>query len=155
MSAPSLERIGLHGLFGTTSSRLLSIATRGWFPPVMSVGASIVDVLAYPQSYSEAWMPYIAIGESNVSVDEATELVDEIHRKTADIRAVRNTYFAKAMFGLDEPTGDDYGLLESGLFNFPDEGGVMGARWTFNTAIDKDNLDDIDIECAITILHGA
>ena len=152
MRGPSIQRVALHGFYGSSSSRLLSLATRGWYPYILSVGETIVEALVNPSSFSNAWMDYIAIGESNASAQDAFSLVDEIHRKSSDVYANRNTYFASATFGLDEPTGDDLQILEIGIFNASSEGD-MGIRWTLNTVLDKDNLDDIVVECAITVLH--
>ena len=154
MGEPSVERIITHGWYGATPSRVGSVSSNGWYPPVLSLGESLVDVLAYPGSYSTAWMPYLAIGESNLVVGLTPNMAEEIYRKIGSVHAIRNTYFIEATFGLDEPTGDGYELREIGLVDAEDEGNLV-IRWTLNTETDKDNLDDVDMECAVTILHGA
>lgn len=115
----------------------------------------IAHTLADPSIKADAWMPYIAIGSSNQAEDETndTALWSEIHRKAGTVTVIRNTYYVKATFGQDEPTGDDQTIYEIGIFdNLVD--GTLGRRWVVNTGISKDNIDEIIIECAVTILHG-
>ena len=59
----------------------------------------------------------------------------------------------KATFGQDELTGDDWSICEVGIFDAAADG-VLGRRWVLDTPIPKDNIDELEIECAITIVHG-
>jgi len=117
----------------------------------------LVGVLGNPTAESMPWMVYIAIGDDNTRTNEfaETHLVSEIHRKKGDVKVRANTYFVRAIFGQDEPTGDDIEIKEIGIFD-SEEGGTMGARWILegDGIIDKDNIDEIVIECEVTILHG-
>ena len=115
----------------------------------------IAKTLSNPFDESAEWMPYVAIGTSNQAEDEDndTALWGEIHRKLGSVWVIRNTYFVKATFGQDEPTGDDLTIYEIGIFDDPVTG-VLGRRWVLPTGQSKDNIDEIVIECAVTILRG-
>lgn len=115
----------------------------------------IAGLLADPRSEVRPWMPWVAIGASNIESDELyeTALWEELHRKRGDVSVTANTYFVRATFGQDEPTSDDLVIREIGIFDAA-SGGVMGKRWVLNTGVEKDNVDEIVIECAVTILHG-
>ncbi|MCK5609191.1 hypothetical protein KAR91_45375, partial [Candidatus Pacearchaeota archaeon] len=115
----------------------------------------IAALLADPRSEVRPWMPWVAIGASDIEGNELydTALWDELHRKLGDVSVTANTYFVRAAFGQDEPTADDLTIYEIGIFDAA-TGGVMGKRWVLNTGVDKDNVDEIVVECAVTILHG-
>lgn len=117
----------------------------------------VVGVLASPDTMVLPWMPYIAIGTSNIKEEDVsgriTSLMAEVHRKQGTVKVIANTYFVRAEFGQDEPTADDLTLYEIGIFD-AETGGTMAERWVLDTGISKDNIDEIVIECAITILHG-
>lgn len=115
----------------------------------------IAELLADPRSEVRPWMPWVAIGSSNIESNELyeTALWEELHRKLGDVSVTANTYFVRATFGQDEPTADDLTIYEIGIFDAATDG-VMGKRWVLNTGVDKDNIDEIVVECAVTILHG-
>lgn len=111
--------------------------------------------LAEPFNETDAWMPYIAIGSSDEAGIEwlDNQLYGEIHRKAGEVYVIRNTYFVKATFGQDEPTGDSLSISEIGIFDDP-VSGQMGKRWVLDTPVSKDNIDEIIAECAVTMLHA-
>lgn len=115
----------------------------------------IARILADPSAEAAPWMTYIAIGESDIAEDEVHDsaLYNEIHRKEGTVWVVRNTFFIKATFGQDEPTGDGYTIKEIGIFDDP-TAGILGRRWVLGAFVDKDNLDEVVVECAVTILRG-
>lgn len=115
----------------------------------------IAALLADPRSEVLPWMPWVAIGDDDTVGNEIydTELYGEIHRKRGEVTVRANTYFVRATFGQDEPTGDDLEIKEIAIFDAASDG-VMGKRWVLGTAVDKDNVDEIVVECAVTILHG-
>lgn len=115
----------------------------------------IAALLADPRSKVRPWMPWVAIGSSNIASNEPyeTELWEELHRKRGDVSVTANTYFVRATFGQDEPTSDDLTIYEIGIFDAASDGN-MGKRWVLNTGVAKDNVDEIVVECAVTILHG-
>lgn len=115
----------------------------------------IAPVLGDPRSKDKPWMLYVAVGTGNTPVDKFKDVAldEEVHRKEGDVRVVANTYFVRAVFGQDEPNSDDLTLYEIGIFDSPTNG-KMGARWVMDTGMSKDNIDEIVVECAITILHG-
>jgi hypothetical protein len=116
---------------------------------------TIAQLLATAPNYTAAWMPYIAIGSSNQSQPEEYShiLYDEKHRKLGEVWVRANTYFVRAVFGRDEPNADDVTVYEIGIFD-ADTDGNLGRRWVLATPITKDNVDELVIECAITILRG-
>jgi hypothetical protein len=116
----------------------------------------IAEVLANAPNETQAWMPYIGVGSSDIDGDDArdTDLWSELHRKLGTVTSRANTYFIRATFGQDEPTGDGLTIREVGIF---DEltGGKLGKRWVLSNEESKDNIDEIVVECAVTILHGS
>lgn len=116
----------------------------------------IARILADASSETAPWMTYIAIGESDIAEDEVHDaaLYDEIYRKAGTVWVVRNTFFIKATFGQDEPTGDGFTVKEVGIFDDP-VAGILGRRWVLDSPVSKDNLDEIVVECAVTILRGS
>lgn len=114
----------------------------------------IVAILANPPSiHGEVWMGYIAIGIGTTASWDTGELENEVYRKVAVVRSIKNTYLASATFGQDEPTEDNLAITEIGLFDDAVSGN-MTKRWFLNTAIAKDNIDEIPIQCAIVFLAG-
>lgn len=114
------------------------------------IGLTKAIVLADPDFFDIPWMGYIAIASS--AENNGGFLVDELHRKQAEVWVIRNTYFAKATFGLDEPTADDLVIKSVGLFHQA-IGSKMGEIWILDSPVDKDNIDEIVIEVAVTIIH--
>lgn len=116
----------------------------------------IAEVLANAPNETQAWMPYIGIGSSDIEGDEESEttLWTELHRKLGTVTARANTYFIRATFGQDEPTGDGLTIKEVGIFDAA-SGGNLGKRWVLANDESKDNIDEIVVECAVTILHGS
>jgi len=111
-------------------------------------------VLADPSVESLPWMPYIAIGSGDAADSELSDALEtELYRKLGTVFVKSNTYFITATFGQGEPDTDDLEIKEIGIFSAASNG-TMGARWVLATAVDKDNIDVIVIECAVTILHG-
>jgi hypothetical protein len=131
-----------------------SLVTPGDIETVVGL-VDIASVLAKPFDETQPWMPFIAIGSSTLAENEVTdtELWEELYRKEGEVRVVRNTYFVKATFGQDEPTADDLSISEIGIFD-ANADGVLGRRWVLVTPVVKDNIDEIVVECAITMLHG-
>jgi len=115
----------------------------------------IAEVLANAPNETQAWMPYVGIGSSDIEGDEEAEtsLWTELHRKLGAVTVRANTYFIRATFGQDEPTGDDLTIKEVGIFDAA-TGGKLGKRWVLENDESKDNIDEIVVECAVTILHG-
>lgn len=114
----------------------------------------ITDLLTNPPSiYGQVWMGYIAIGTGTTEDFDTGKLENEVHRKSAIVWSIKNTYFARAVFGQDEPTADDLEITEIGLFDDPASGN-MTKRWFLNEAVDKDNIDEIPIQCSIVFLAG-
>jgi len=107
-------------------------------------------ILAAPFSRETAWMPYVAIAGS----DETPTgfLIDELHRKLGVVTVIRNTYFVRATFGQDEPTDNDLIIKSVGIYSTV-IGGVLGEYWILDSFVDKDNIDELVIECAVTIVH--
>jgi len=128
-----------------------SIVYGGFLPGQKTIAALLAD----PDAYELEWMPYIAIGASDIESDEAvtTELWDELFRKRGVVSVKNNTYFVRVTFGVDEPNEDDLEIKEIGIFDASSDGN-MGKRWVLSDPIDKDNIDEIVVECAVTILHG-
>ncbi len=110
------------------------------------------QILAQPFNFTVPWMPYVAIAaSSNVP---GVALVDELYRKLGVVTVIRNTYFVRATFGQDEPLADDLVIKSVGIYDNL-VGGTLGEYWIVDSEayIDKDNIDEIVIECAVTILH--
>jgi len=115
----------------------------------------IVNALLGYQEYGKEWMGYIAIGTGTTAVDELRDdqLEEEIYRKKADVWSVGSTCFSRAVFGQDEPTGDDLSITEIGIFADA-SGGNMGRRWVLGNAVSKDNLDELPVECRVVFFQG-
>lgn len=111
------------------------------------------EILAEPFNQTTAWMPYIAISGSD-AVPVGDVLADELHRKLGVVTVIRNTYFVRATFGQDEPTADDQVIKSVGIFSAA-VGGTLGEYWILENddGLAKDNIDEVVIECAVTILH--
>jgi len=127
-------------------------------------------ILAKPFNESASWMTYIAISGSDATPEGF--LLDEFYRKLGTVKVVRNTYFISATFGQDEPGKEGYfdrGVFGTTVFDEVSEtrviksvgiydqsvGGVLGEWWVLDgDGIDKDNIDEIVIECAVTMLHN-
>ena len=64
---------------------------------------TIAALLADPDAYELEWMPYVAIGASDVQSDEPVTLAlwDELFRKRGVVSVKNNTYFVRATFGVD------------------------------------------------------
>ena len=119
------------------------------------VESQIVPALLGTYAYGVEWMGYIAIGTGTTAVDELRDdsLEAEVHRKKAKVWSVGNTYFVDATFSQDEPTGDDIEITEIGIFD-AEVAGNMARRWVLDTAVEKDNIDELPIECRIVFLQG-
>lgn len=115
----------------------------------------ILNVLLGVTEYGKEWMGYIAIGTGTTPVDELRddELDEEVYRKKADVWSVANTYFSRAVFGQDEPTGDDLSITEIGIFADA-SGGTMARRWLLENAVSKDNIDELPVECRVVFFQG-
>lgn len=97
---------------------------------------------------------YVAVGESDITGTVFdTVLWDEVHRKKGVIRVVANTVFVRAVFGQDEPTADGLSIKEIAIFDAA-AGGTLIERWILGSPVAKDNIDEVVVECAITIVHG-
>lgn len=115
----------------------------------------ILNVLLGVTEYGKEWMGYIAIGTGTTPVDELRddELDEEVYRKKADVWSIANTYFSRAVFGQDEPTGDDLEITEIGIFADA-SGGTMARRWLLENAVSKDNIDELPVECRVVFFQG-
>ncbi len=109
------------------------------------------EILAEPFNFAAAWMPYIVISGSD-QIPVADVMLDELHRKLGVVTVIRNTYFVRATFGQDEPVTDDSIIKSVGIYSDA-VGGTLGEYWILGSPVDKDNIDEIVVECAVTILH--
>ena len=160
-------------VFGETFTIIDTIDTLNGPRLVLTDIISILDVISFEelageaddeiaitllggQAYGVEWMGYIGIGTGTTAVDELRddELENEVYRKKARVWSVGNTYFADVTFGQDEPTQDDLEITEIGIFNAA-TGGNMARRWVLGTAVEKDNIDELPIECRIVFFQGS
>ncbi len=109
------------------------------------------EILAEPFNFAVPWMPYIAISGSD-QIPIANIMLDELHRKLGVVTVIRNTYFVRVTFGQDEPNTDGLTIKSVGIFSAA-VGGTLGEYWILDSFSSKDNIDEIVVECAITILH--
>lgn len=115
------------------------------------ISQTIASVIAAPDDYDESWMSYISIGSG---ASEGTSAIEtELHRKEADILAIKNTYFARANFGLDEPDSAGEDISEIALYD-ESSGGNCAYRWLLDTAMNKLEDEELQVEIFVTIVHG-
>jgi len=115
--------------------------------------AMVAAILADPAAHSDPYVSYLAIGSGTTAVqDSDVTLESELHRKQANVFVRANTIFLVAEFGQDEPTGDSLTIAEVGAFN-KSSGCILGKRWVLPNTESKDNVDELAVECALTIVR--
>lgn len=114
------------------------------------------EVLASPSVEVRPWMSWIAIGDSDevTSEEDAQSLGSELYRKRGTVWVRGNSYYIAVVFGQDEPAANDVEIKEIGIFDAA-TGGNMGKRWVLGSSVDKDNIDEIPVECIITFVHSS
>ena len=114
--------------------------------------AKASSILANPNSFSDSWMPFIAIGDGLIppANTDPTLSGNELHRKRGSVYSIGNTYFVEATFLMNEPVVDCV-ISEVAIFDAI-AGGIMGARWMLIADIDKAVTEEVYIRCSITLL---
>ena len=135
--------IGTSGRYGLSDAvrPMVLIGTSGRYDFLGKDETLIPDIFSDPDIH-DYWMQYMIIEDEDGN---------SIYAKKPDIIVIRNTMHFRATFGQDEPSED--GVIIYGIsVRTETVYGIIGERWILETPEDKDNIDELVIECSLTAL---
>jgi hypothetical protein len=114
--------------------------------------AKASSILANPNSFSDSWMPFIAIGDGLIppANTDPTLSGNELYRKRGSVSSIGNTFFIEATFLMNEPVTDCV-ITEVAIFDAI-AGGILGARWLLVSDVPKNSDEEVYVRCSITLL---